>query len=113
MPRQRMIRPEIWTDEGFLSLTVPARLMFIGMISGAYDEGHGLATARCLKAYVFPGDDITLERFGCFRLAARIHDLKGRGHNITTHIVRRGDAEVAEYSMAPAGELFAMPRRWE
>lgn len=63
------------------------------------------------------GDRLTpldaLRRFGCFRLAARIHDLKGRGHNITTHIVRRGDAEVAEYSMAPAGELFAMPRRWE
>jgi len=54
-----------------------------------------------------------LERFGCFRLAARIHDLKGRGHNITTHIVRRGDAEVAEYSLAPAGELFPVARRWE
>jgi hypothetical protein len=61
MPRQRMIRPEIWTDEGFLSLTIPARLLFIGMISGADDEGRGLATDRCLKARVFPGDDITLE----------------------------------------------------
>jgi hypothetical protein len=47
-----------------------------------------------------------LDRWGCFRLAARIHELKGRGHSITTRIVKRGDAEVAEYSLVPAGELF-------
>lgn len=54
-----------------------------------------------------------LDRFGCFRLAARIHDLKEQGHPITTRIVKRGDAEVAEYSMVPTGELFATARRWE
>ena len=67
MARQRMIRPEIWTDEGFLALSIPARLLFIGMISGADDEGRGLATDRCLKAYVFPSDDITLEQVRTLR----------------------------------------------
>ena len=62
MSRQRMIQPGIWTDEGFLSISVPARLLFIGMISMADDEGRGLATDRCLKALVFPADDITLEK---------------------------------------------------
>jgi hypothetical protein len=62
-----MIQPEIWTDEGFLSLSISARLMFIGMISGADDEGRGLATDRCLKARIFPADDVTLEQVRKYR----------------------------------------------
>lgn len=68
MARQRMIKPEIWIDEGFLSLSIPARLLFVGMISGADDAGRGLATDRCLKAHVFPGDDITLEQIRGLRI---------------------------------------------
>ncbi len=61
MPRQRMIKPEMWVDEGFLSLSVPARLLFIGLISFADDYGRGLATDRCLKAKVFPADEVTMD----------------------------------------------------
>lgn len=63
------------------------------------------------------GDRLTpmdaLDRFGCFRLAARIDDLKKQNHDIRSELVRRGDATVAEYSMVPTGELFATARRWE
>ena len=62
-----MIKPDIWIDEGFLNLSIQARLLFIGMISGADDEGRGLATDRCLKAKVFPSDDVTLEQVRGFR----------------------------------------------
>ena len=47
------------------------------------------------------GDRLTpldaLERFGCFRLGARIFDLKQEGHDIRREMVERGDATVAEY----------------
>ena len=38
-----------------------------------------------------------LRLFGCFRLAARIKDLKDYGHIITTHIVHRNDKKFAQY----------------
>jgi hypothetical protein len=54
-----MLSPDIWTDEGFLSLTLPARLLFIGLISHADDEGRGCGDWRTIKAKVFPSDDFT------------------------------------------------------
>jgi hypothetical protein len=79
-----MIQPGIWTDEGFLSLSIAARLMFIGMISGADDEGRGLATDRCLKASVFPADDVTLEQVRTYRdevaaaVNVKLYDVDGK-----------------------------------
>ncbi len=66
------------------------------------------------------GDRLTpqdaLARFGCFRLAARVWDLRQAGHDIQERMVavpgRDGPALVAEYSMVPAGELFAVPLEW-
>jgi len=46
-----------------------------------------------------------LHRYGCNRLAARVYELKRLGYPITSRLVKRGDAEVAEYSIV--GELFA------
>jgi hypothetical protein len=59
--RKRMIDPIIWTDEGFLELSISARFLFIGLISHADDEGKGLGSAKCLKSKIFPGDNITFE----------------------------------------------------
>ncbi len=42
---------------------------------------------------------IALEKFGCFRLAARIHDLRAKGHPIESREVIRGDKHFAEYYM--------------
>ena len=60
MARKRMVDPSIWTDDGFLQLSLPARLLFIGMITTADDEGRGQGTAASLKAAVFPSDDISI-----------------------------------------------------
>jgi helix-turn-helix protein len=38
-----------------------------------------------------------LDRFGIFRLAARIHDLKQQGHRIETHTVKFGRKKWASY----------------
>ena len=62
MSRKRMLDPGIWTDDGFLTLAPEARLLFIGLISHADDEGRGNAELRALKAKVFPGDNLSDEQ---------------------------------------------------
>jgi hypothetical protein len=42
---------------------------------------------------------VALRRFGIFRLAARIHDLKALGHAIVTRRVERKGKWVAEYRL--------------
>lgn len=75
-----------------------------------------------ILAYLRAGGRLTpklaLDRFGCFRLAARIYDLKAAGHAITERMVvvpgRDGTTcLVAEYSMEAPGELFAPAFRWD
>jgi hypothetical protein len=41
-----------------------------------------------------------LRRFSCFRLGARIWELKRMGHKIETRRVKREGARVAEYRLA-------------
>ena len=42
-----------------------------------------------------------LERYVCFRLAARISDLRNKGHKISTEIVERNGKRVARYRLCP------------
>lgn len=35
--------------------------------------------------------------YSCFRLAARIHDLRAAGHKIETREIRNGDKRYAQY----------------
>tara|TARA_A100001037_G_scaffold176129_1_gene157855 strand:- start:42 stop:239 length:198 start_codon:yes stop_codon:yes gene_type:complete len=53
--------------------------------------------------YLLSGKKLTpiaaLNKFGCFRLSARILDLRKEGHNIITENVNRGGKTFAEYSM--------------
>jgi len=58
MARIRSIKPTIWTDARFISLSREARLLCIGMISFADDEGRLLASAAKLNGEVFPADDL-------------------------------------------------------
>jgi hypothetical protein len=74
LPRQRMIRPELWGDEGFLELSLGARLLFVGLISHADDEGRGTAGAISLKTRIFPCDNLTQEKIEAFKveIAAKV-----------------------------------------
>lgn len=45
---------------------------------------------------------VALRRFGCFRLGARIYNLKRKGYKIESRLVKAGDARVAEYWMETA-----------
>ena len=45
-----------------------------------------------------------LERFGCFRLSARILDLRKLGFDIKTEYVTKGKKTYAEYSLSGAAD---------
>lgn len=47
-----------------------------------------------------------LDLFGCFRLGARIYDLKQEGFNIKSEQVEFNGKHVARYSLIPEGAMF-------
>lgn len=61
MPRIRTIKPEFWTDDKVLEISIPARLFFIGLWSFADDHGVIENKPRSLKARLFPADNIGVE----------------------------------------------------
>lgn len=60
MARIRSIKPEMWLSAQVMNLSHGARLLFIGLITQADDDGRGSSDARKLKAAIFGGDDVTL-----------------------------------------------------
>lgn len=67
MARIRSIKPSIWTDERFVQLSPTARLLVLGMISHADDDGRLLASPQRLGGIVFPTDDFTPARIKAWR----------------------------------------------
>ena len=96
-----MLEPsELGLWEGGGSMTWQPELMF-----GAEPETNRRPTqAGRILAYLRAGNRLTaldaLESFGCFRLAARIHELRRDGWQISERTVEtRGGKRVAEYSL--------------
>lgn len=58
MARIRTIKPEIWTDEKLTECSLSARLLFIGMLNFADDNGNQPYSAKRLKMQIFPADAI-------------------------------------------------------
>ena len=56
MARIRSIKPEFWTSEQVMGLSLPARLTFIGLLNFCDDAGNHPASNVVLKAKVFPSD---------------------------------------------------------
>ena len=54
-----------------------------------------------IKSYLEQGKTITplqaLNKFGCFRLAARVNDLRKEGLNIATKIITKNGKSYASY----------------
>jgi hypothetical protein len=61
MARIRTIKPEFWSSEQVMELSFPARLAFIGLWNFCDDRGVHTASAKRLKAEVFPSDEITTD----------------------------------------------------
>lgn len=60
MARKRMIDPHIWEDPSFNNMNYAGRLLFIGMISNADDEGYLRGDPGSLKRLVFGFDDLSI-----------------------------------------------------
>jgi hypothetical protein len=58
MPRIRTIKPSFWADEAVAELSRDARLMLVGLISAADDDGRFLASIAAISGYIFPHDDL-------------------------------------------------------
>lgn len=56
-PRIRSIKPEMWHDEKIGGLTRDSRLLFVGLVTMADDEGRLRATPTLIVGHVFPYDD--------------------------------------------------------
>jgi hypothetical protein len=62
-PRIRTIKPELWQDQDLQLLPVHARLLFIGLLSNADDEGRLEGHSGLIRARIFPCDaDVTNRR---------------------------------------------------
>lgn len=58
MARIRTIKPSFWGDEAVTELSREARLLLIGLISSADDQGRFMASHAVISGYVFPYDGI-------------------------------------------------------
>lgn len=59
MARKRFLSPHIWGDSFFVKLSPHERLLFIGMITLADDEGRLRASPSYLKGEIFPEDGLS------------------------------------------------------
>lgn len=62
MPKIRGIKPDFWTDEDIVELSIAARLLFIGMWNFACDNGHLDDKPKQLKMRILPGDDVSVDK---------------------------------------------------
>ena len=57
-----------------------------------------------ILSYLEQGNTLTpleaLQMFGCFRLAARVWELRCKGHNIESETIEVGGKSVAQYRVA-------------
>jgi len=87
MARKRMIDPNIWTSVQVARLSVLQRLLYIGLISNADDEGRLNGDPTYIKGIIFPHDNITPGAIeDCLKRIARVGLIVryrvGRGHYI-------------------------------
>lgn len=64
MARIRTIKPSFWGDEAVSELSMEARLLLVGLISSADDQGRFMASHAVISGYVFPYDKITPSKLG-------------------------------------------------
>src|SRR4051812_34796651 len=58
MARIRTIKPSFWTDDKVAGLTRDQRLLAVGLISFADDDGRFVGAVSAISGYVFPHDDL-------------------------------------------------------
>lgn len=90
MARIRTIKPDFWSSAQIVECSPLARLLFIGIWNFADDAGIHPASAKTLKARIFPGDDIDvssvrrlIDELSSNRLV-RLYEIEGVEYLIVT-----------------------------
>jgi hypothetical protein len=69
-----------------------------------------------VKNYLEEGNKLTpieaLDKFGSFRLAAIIHDLRKEGMNILSHMHTHSGKKYAVYQYVPEGDVKETKSNW-
>src|SRR5262245_24631717 len=60
--RKRMITPAFWTDSKITALSIPARLLYIGLWQYADDEGLFVEDLKNIKMTLFPDQKFPVQR---------------------------------------------------
>lgn len=58
MARIRTIKPQFWGSASVAELSFDARLLLVGLISMADDDGRFIASHSAITGYVFPHDNV-------------------------------------------------------
>lgn len=72
-PRIRTLKPELWQNEKVGALSNAERVLYIGLITMADDEGRLRALPSAVGGHVFPYDDLSPKRIGS--LMVRLQDV--------------------------------------
>ena len=59
MTKRRMIHDCLWKSEGLAELTIRQRLLWVGLITTADDQGRGKAHPSLIRSTIFPFDTLT------------------------------------------------------
>jgi len=62
IPRARLIHSKVWQSEQVQSLKISCRLLYIGMITLADDEGRLPGSGKFLRAQLLPGDRVGVKK---------------------------------------------------
>lgn len=91
MARIRSIHPGLYTDESFMTMSMVARLAWIGLWSECDDQGAFEWKSVVLKARLFPADNLDfslilseLEGMNCIRR----YEYKGRSYGLVRNFTR-------------------------
>ena len=60
MARMRTIKPEFWTDDKVVELSLLGRLLFIGLWNFADDDGYIEYSPKRIKRLIFPDQEINV-----------------------------------------------------
>lgn len=63
-PRIRTLKPEIWADEKVGDLSHGARLLYVGLITMADDEGRLRELPAAIVGHIFPYDNVSAPKAG-------------------------------------------------
>ncbi len=118
MARIRTIKPEFWTSEQIVECSPNARLMFIGLMNFADDNGVHPAKPMRIKMQVFPGDAFSASEIEGFldELQAagliQIYEVDGESFLMITGFTKHQKIDQPSYKFPlPNGKVPDNPRR--